>query len=124
LQLQLGQVVLQVVKDRIQFLIQAVWKIQQNLHQQVVEQLMILTLQHVLRVMVDQVVVDQSEKQLLEDQVILPQQLHLKEIMVEQLYQETLCHVQEQVVVEVEQLLLEQQEVLLVVELVEQEHLT
>ena len=44
--------------------------------------------------------------------------------MVEQLYQETLCHVQEQVVVGVEQLLLEQELQLLVVELVEQEHLT
>jgi hypothetical protein len=42
--------------------------------------------------------------------------------MVEQLYQETLCHVQEQVVAVVEQLPLEQQLQLLVVELVEQEH--
>jgi hypothetical protein len=44
--------------------------------------------------------------------------------MVEQHYQETLCHVREQVVVEVEQQQLEQVQLLRVVELVEQDHQT
>tara|TARA_R110001606_G_scaffold392050_1_gene560661 strand:+ start:263 stop:541 length:279 start_codon:yes stop_codon:yes gene_type:complete len=90
----------------------------------VVEQQMILTHQHVQLVMVDQVVVDQLEKQQLEVVVTHLQQVLLKVIMVEQHYQETLCHVREQVVVEVEQQQLEQVQLLRVVELVEQDHQT
>jgi hypothetical protein len=87
---------------------------------------MIFALLHVLTVMVDQVVVDQLEKEQLEDLEILLQQVLylLKVIMVEQHYQETLCHVREQVVVAVEQLPLEQMQLLLVVELVELVRLT
>tara|TARA_R110002072_G_scaffold202437_1_gene360193 strand:- start:351 stop:614 length:264 start_codon:yes stop_codon:yes gene_type:complete len=83
-----------------------------------------LTRQHVRLLMVDQVVVDQLEKQLLVDQETLLQQVLLKVIMVEQHYQETLCHVREQVVVEVELLQLEQVQLLLVVEQVELVRLT
>jgi hypothetical protein len=90
----------------------------------VVEQQMILTHQHVRLVMGVQEVVDQLEKQLLVDQETLLQQVLLKVIMVEQHYQETLCHVREQVVVEVELLQLEQVQLLLVVELVELVRLT
>tara|TARA_R110000803_G_scaffold199437_1_gene263502 strand:- start:140 stop:376 length:237 start_codon:yes stop_codon:yes gene_type:complete len=73
-----------------------------------------------------QEVVDQLEKQLLVDQETLLQQVLylLKVIMVEQHYQETLCHVREQVVEVVELLQLEQVQLLLVVEQVELVRLT